>query len=177
MAARERLLLVDGYNVLGAWIDATRGRTIDEARDYLIRRLHDYAGFTGQQVVLVFDAYQSDRTTRTEETHGSFTVVYTQKGELADHYIERVCDQRAHEVEVGKLEIRVATSDALEQTVVLGRGATRMSARELIYEMGQTQQDGAPYAPGPARVSRSTVMDHLPEDVRRKLEKMRRGEN
>ncbi len=176
MAGKERLLLVDGYNVLGAWPEATGGRTLDEARDYLIRRLHDYAGYTGQQVILVFDAYQSDRPTRTEETRGSFTVVYTQKGELADHYIERVCDQQARRVELGRLEIRVATSDALEQTVVLGRGATRMSARELIYEMRESQRGGAPYAPGPARAGRSTVMDHLPEDVRRKLEKMRRGE-
>jgi len=172
---RERLLLVDGYNVLGAWPAASKGRTIAEARDFLIHHLQDYAGFTGQKVIVVFDAWQGDRMQRSEEIRGALTIVFTQKGELADHYIERKCDECARRVELGRLEVRVATSDALEQTVVMGRGAIRLSARELVYEINQSQKSGVPYSSQTVKSGRTTVLDHLSPEVREKLEKMRRG--
>lgn len=169
MAKRERLLLVDGYNVLGAWPAASKGRSMAEARDYLIHQLQDYAGFTGQKVTVVFDAWQGERLSRTEETRGALTVVFTQKGELADHYIERTCDELARRIELGRLEVRVATSDALEQTVVMARGAIRLSARELIYEIGQSQKGAAPYAQQKVKSGRTTVYDHLPAETRERL--------
>ena len=112
-----------------------------------------------RQVVLVFDAWMSDRMQRTTEVLGPVTVVYTRKNETADHYIERLCDSYSREMEYGRLEIRVATSDNVEQTVVLGRGAIRLSSRELLYPpagsrgCGKTPaQDHAhgPAAPGGA---------------------------
>ena len=177
MAGKARLLIVDGYNVLGAWPELSKGRPLADARDALTERLHDYAGYSGQQVVLVFDAWQSDRQQRTVEERGPLTIVFTQKGETADHYIERLCDANERRVELGKLELRVATSDGTEQTVVFGRGAVRISSRELIYEMRQARQSGAQYARPVSRASgRSTILEHLPEDVRARLEKLRRGE-
>ena len=175
-AAKEKLLIVDGYNVLGAWPDLAKGRPLADARDDLIRRLHDYAGYTGQKVILVFDAWQSERLARTEEDHGLLTVVFTSKGEMADHYIERLCDEHARRVELGRLELRVATSDGVEQTVVMGRGAVRLSSRELIREIGQSRSAGAVYAKPAFKSARSTIMERVPEDVRRQLEKLRRGE-
>lgn len=174
---RRRLLIVDGYNVMNAWKGAMKGKdgeAIADARDKLITRLEDYAGFSGQKIVVVFDAWQSDRKKRTVENTGALEVVFTQHGETADHYIERLCDEHSHEVEMDRLEIRVATSDSVEQTVVLGRGAVRMSARELLYEMESVRREGH----GSHQVSRSrksTVMDRLPEDIRNKLEALRRG--
>ncbi len=170
---RRRLLLVDGYNVLCAWKGVPRGPLAD-ARDELIHMLSDYAGYTGQQVILVFDAWQSDRPVRTREQAGVLSVVFTRRGETADHYIERLCDTYAAAIEAGRLEVRVATSDAVEQTVVLARGATRLPSRELIEEVERMRTP-------PAIVRRevprkSTVLEHLPEDVRQKLERMRRGE-
>ena len=177
MAGKSRLLVVDGYNVLGAWPELSKGKPLADARDALIHRLHDYAGYSGQQVVLVFDAWQSDRTERSTETRGPLTIVFTQKGETADHYIERLCDEHARQVELGRLELRVATSDGTEQTVVFGRGAVRISSRELIYEMRQAKQSGAQYAHPLSRSSgRATIMEHMPEDMRARLEKLRRGE-
>ena len=85
----KSILLVDGYNVLGAWPQLTRGRTLNEARDELIHRLSDYAGFTGQRVILVFDAWQSDATFSSVEHSAALEIVYTASGETADHYIER----------------------------------------------------------------------------------------
>ncbi len=176
MAHRQKLLIVDGYNVLGAWPEMSKGRPLADARDELIRRLHDYAGYTGQKVILVIDAWQSDRMARTEEDHGQLSVVFTQKGETADHYIERLCDANARKVELGRMELRVATSDGVEQTVVMGRGAVRLSSRELIREIGQSRSAGAVYAKPAFKSTRSTIMDSVSEDVRKKLEKLRRGE-
>ncbi len=177
MAARSRLLVVDGYNVLGAWPELSRGKPLADARDALVHRLHDYAGYSGQQVVLVFDAWQSDRMERSTEKRGLLTIVFTQKGETADHYIERLCDEYARQVELGRLELRVATSDGTEQTVVFGRGAVRISSRELIYEMRQARQTGEHYAHPSLRSStRATIMEHMPDDMKARLEKLRRGE-
>ena len=173
--AKDRLLLVDGYNVLNAWPELMRARTLEEARAELVHRLNDYAGYSGQKVIVVFDAWKQERLGRTKEEMGPLSVVYTQKGETADHYIERLCDERAHRVAMGWLEVRVATSDGVEQTVVMGRGATRLSARELIYEMRQVRESGRSVQPDKPS-ARSTVMDRVPEEVRRRLESMRRGE-
>ena len=169
---KRRILLVDGYNVLGARSEMSPRSTLEDARHALIRRMHNYAGLSGQQVILVFDAWQGDRSLRSEDVFpDGFTVVYTRHGETADNYIERRCDEFARDMELGRCEVRVATSDAVEQTVVLGRGAIRISSRELLYEMEAAQAQGAPYA---RTTSRSTLMDRLPEDVREKLETMRR---
>ncbi len=175
---RKRILIVDGYNVLNAWRPASGmdSRSLSDARDALTARLMDYAGFSGQQVILVYDAYMSDALTRTEEQMGPLSVVYTRKSETADQYIERLCDTYAHRAELGQIEVRVATSDLVEQMVVLGRHATRLSARELLIEMDLGQRRSRERLAGPAS-ARSTLLDRVPEDVRSRLEAMRRGEN
>lgn len=169
----KKVLLVDGYNVLCAWKGVPKG-SLEDARDELVHVLSDYAGYSGQQVTLVFDAWQSDRPVRSTQQSGPLNVVFTKRGETADHYIERLCDGYAAAIDAGRLEVRVATSDGVEQTVVLARGATRLPARELIQEVERMRIP-------PAIVRRetpkkSTVLEHLPPDVRQKLERMRRGE-
>ena len=166
----RRVLIVDGYNVINARGGGVRGTLADE-RDKLLGELMDYAGYSGQDIVLVWDAWQSDRLERTREQHGSVTVVYTQKGEIADRYIERLCDELAEDIEYRRAEVRVASSDALEQTIILGRGATRMSSRELMYEMTELRSQGirslAQHAP-----RRTTIAERLPLDVRERLKAM-----
>lgn len=166
----ERVLIVDGYNVLNARRHLGGGEHLADARDALIHELQDYAGFSGQRIVLVFDAWQSDRTRRTVEERGQVQVVFTQKGETADHYIERLCDGYAEDMEYRRVEVRVATSDALEQTIILGRGATRLSARELLLEMRQVRSGGTDSASGP--VKRSTVGDRLPAHIVQQMRDM-----
>lgn len=171
--APKRVLIVDGYNVINARQGGVRGALAD-ARDRLLSELMDYAGYSAQEIVLVFDAWMSDRETRTEERHGNVTVVYTQKGEIADRYIERLCDAYADDIDMRRVEVRVASSDALEQTIILGRGATRMSARELMYEMQQMRALGISSVQRAETVSsrRNPISDRLPEDVRRRLKEM-----
>ena len=88
------LLVVDGYNVIGAWKEAEKQQwPLDACRDKLLHLLQDLSGYTGENVVLVFDGYQSDRKFRTEETQAGVTLVFTMHGETADSYIERYVAQ------------------------------------------------------------------------------------
>jgi len=167
-AGPQRVLIVDGYNVLNARRHMGNAAVLADARDALIRDLQDYAGFSGQKIVVVFDAWQGDRMQRSVEHHGNVEVVFTQKGEIADRYIERLCDDMTEDIEYRRKEVRVATSDNLEQTIILGRGATRLSARELLLEMQQVRSTGVKSMPTASK--RSTVADRIPADV---LEKMR----
>lgn len=173
-AEKKRVLIVDGYNVLSVFRDTSRGKPIADSRDELIDALKDYAGYSGQLVTVVFDAWQSDRKQRTIEESGPVSVVFTRHAETADHYIERMCDGFARDVELERMELRVATSDGVEQTVVLGRGAIRVSARELLIEMEQYRTSGKGHTK-PAVRRRSTIIDGLPDDIREKLEQMRRS--
>ncbi len=171
----ERVLIVDGYNVLNARRHITGGSSaLADARDGLIGQLQDYAGFSGQKVILVFDAWQGDRMSRSVEQHGNVEVVFTQKGETADRYIERLCDEYADRIEYRQAEVRVATSDALEQTIILGRGAIRMSSRELLLEMQQVRESGVSRVKPAATVKRSTVADRIPADIVEKMRAMAR---
>ena len=166
------LLIVDGYNVIGAWGEAEKQRwPQDECRDRLMRLLQDYGGYSGEEVVLVFDGYQSDRRLRTEERYDALTLVYTCHGETADSYIERLVARTPK-----YRAVRVATSDGLEQSQVLSTGATRLTSRELLRELRQLRQREleqhrvSSFKPKPSLASR------LPEDTRRALESWRRGE-
>ena len=122
----RRILVVDGYNI----INARRGGggmdsySLADAREKLVSDLMDYAGYSAQQVVVVFDAWMSDRDRRTEERRGDVTVVYTQKGEIADRYIERLCDELAADIDLRRAEVRVASSDGLEQIIRKAHEAT-----------------------------------------------------
>ncbi|MBQ3223377.1 MAG: NYN domain-containing protein [Clostridia bacterium] len=174
------LLIVDGYNVLNAWRGKLKNTPLADARDDLIHALADYAGYTGQKIVLVFDAWKSERIARTvEQVPATLEVVFTRKGETADHYIERLCDEVSEKAAYGKLIVRVATSDSIEQTIAMGRGAIRISARELLHEIDTMRNPDVQRRVLPVKAVRgggSTVMDRLPEEMRAKLEKMRRGE-
>jgi len=164
------LLYVDGYNIIGAWPEANRENwPLDDCRDRLIHLLQDYAGYTGQEVCLVFDGYKADRPLRSVEERDCLTVVYTRHGETADHYIERMCQQLPK-----YREARVATSDSIEQTIILGRGATRMSARELWRELNQERAAGRGRHQSPSAQQRTSLSAALSEEQYALLDKLRR---
>ena len=82
------LLVVDGYNIIGAWeLAAQKKWTFEECREQLLSRLEEYAAFHGYMAVLVFDGTKSERLVRSEESRGAVRVVYTRHGETADQYI------------------------------------------------------------------------------------------
>lgn len=166
------LLIVDGYNVIGAWSEAEKKKwSIDECRDHLLRLLQDYGGYSGEEVVLVFDGYQSERKVRTEEQYGSLTLVYTRHGETADAYIERLVATTPK-----YRSVRVATSDGLEQSQVLSTGATRLTSRELLRELRHLRQRGIEqHRVSSSYMPKASLASRLPEDTLRMLEAMRRG--
>ena len=127
-------LLVDGYNIIHAWEDlSTLAREdLDGARAKLIDLLRNYQSWRGCQVIVVFDAYKVKGGKGAVEQLGDLYVVYTKEAETADMYIERTTYQLSRDNRV-----RVATSDGLEQMIILGHGAQRMSAAELKYETDQ----------------------------------------
>ena len=113
------LLLVDGYNVIGAWnVPREEHLTIEQARERLVHLIADYAGYSGEEVVVVFDGHYTDRPTRSHMMMHGVEVVFTRHAESADNYIEAACDAAPK-----WRRVRVATSDAVEQTVTLGRGS------------------------------------------------------
>ena len=166
------LLIVDGYNVIGAWKEVKkRGWSIDEARDQLLHQLLDYAACMGEEVVLVFDGYQSDKRTATVEEFSLLQMVFTKRGETADSYIERLVAQTPR-----YRTVRVATSDGHEQAMVLGSGATRMTSRELLREMQQMRRDSFTAYANSETMKRNSLAARLPKDVQEALERLRRSE-
>lgn len=165
------LLIVDGYNVIGAWREAERFNwSLDESRDKLMRQLEDYSGYAGEEIVLVFDGYQSERKQRTEETFANLTLVFTCHGETADSYIERLVAQTPK-----YRSVRVATSDGLEQSQVLATGATRLTSRELLRELKQQRTSGMEAHQHQSLGRKESLAGRLPQDMLQRLEKLRRG--
>ena len=135
-ATEKEYLLIDGYNIVFAWEDLRELATKDimAARDKLIDMIVDFAGFRKEHVILVFDAYKV-RGGRGEVIHvGGIDVIYTKEAETADLYIEKA----AHELSK-RYKVTVATSDAVEQVIIYGAGAYRMSAQNLLEELVLTK--------------------------------------
>ena len=138
MEPAEEFVLVDGYNIIFAWDELKEiGRdSLDAARHVLMNLLCNYQGYRGCNLILVFDAYKVPQNLGTVEKYHNIFIVYTQEAETADSYIERV----TYELR-GRKRVRVATSDNLEQLIILGHGAVRVSAKSFHDEVMQTQQE------------------------------------
>lgn len=130
-------LLVDGYNIIFSWEELNRiaRENLDLARTRLINILCNYQGFRRCNLILVFDAYRVKGNHREIETEMGITVVYTKEAETADMFIEKT----AHELK-GKHRVRVATSDNVEQIIILGNGAVRVSATEFLAEVTEVEK-------------------------------------
>ena len=134
-------LLVDGYNIIHAWdeLRAVAREDLDAARERLIHRLRNYQGWTKRKVIVVFDAYKVKGNPGSIERAGDVYTVYTKEAETADMYIEKTTYALARERREHR--VRVATSDGLEQMIILGHGAVRMPAAELEFEVKQAEAE------------------------------------
>lgn len=133
----KEYLFVDGYNIINFWDDLREKANVDleDARKDLIEIMVEYHHFTGIEVIVVFDAHLVKKNMGHEFDHKGIKIVYTKELETADHYIESKVN------ELGRVKrIRVATSDWLEQQIVLSRGGTRISARELKMEIDRNNK-------------------------------------
>lgn len=129
---KKELVVIDGYNVIFAWdeLKAISMDSLDLARERLTEILTNYHGFTGSDVVLVFDGYAVKGNPGEKELQNGIRVVYTKENESADIYIEKLLH------DIGKnYAVRVVTSDNLIRLSALGSGILRTSAREFGNEM------------------------------------------
>ena len=129
-------VLVDGYNIIFAWdeLKELAKDNIDGARDKLLDIMSNYQGYKGCTVIVVFDAYNVKRHTETVYKHDNVFVVYTRAAETADMYIAKTTHKMS-----SKYKVTVATSDALEQLIIMGHGALRMSAMNFLEEVKRVE--------------------------------------
>jgi predicted RNA-binding protein with PIN domain len=171
MVRQEEWLVVDGYNVIGAdpnvrWNPVS----LEEERLKLIRDLSEYQAMTGRQVYLVFDAYQTPGA-QVKTSQEKIIVYYTRRDETADEFIERFV--RKHKSP--HRSIYVATSDYLEQWMVFGQGAYRISSRELLEEIRLAKKKLSERLRKEANErQRNMLEDRLSRELQQKLEKWRR---
>ena len=138
-------LLVDGYNIIFAWdeLNALAKDSLEAARHKLMDILCNYQGYQKCNLILVFDAYRVPGSPGSIEQYHNIHVVYTKEAETADMFIEHV----THEIGKGR-RVRVATSDGMEQIIILGHGALRVSARMFHQEVQEVEKEIRNYLQG-----------------------------
>lgn len=132
------ILIVDGYNVIGAWpeLRELKNKDLSAARDRLIEKMAEYQGYSGYRVIVVFDAHYVKGTEK-KYKNNNVEVIFTKNNETADERIEKL----AISLNNIKTQIHVATSDYTEQWAIFGQGALRKSARELLIEMNNIENN------------------------------------
>ena len=168
---KKDVLLVDGYNIIGAWGELLllKDNQLADARDLLIERMAEYKAYMGWRVIVVFDAYMTPGLENRKRRH-DVEVLFTRENETADERIEKLVSELSER----RVQIHVATSDFTEQWIVFAQGALRKSARELEIEMKEIDilisksvknyENKRPYS----KIS-------LTDEVKETFEKWRRG--
>lgn len=136
---KKQLLIVDGYNMIGAWpelVQLKKQERLEDARELLLSRLSNYAKYEGLEIIVVFDAQLVPGIQQTYKKY-LLTVVFTKEDETADSYIERIAGQLNDRL----TQVTVATSDLAEQWMVFSQGALRTSAYELYKAIQKTEKN------------------------------------
>lgn len=169
---KKEYLLVDGYNIIFAWeeLNELAKASIDAARNKLMDILSNYQGFVGCTLILVFDAYKVKGNQGEVQKYHNIYIVYTKEAETADQYIEKT----THEIG-RKYKVTVATSDALEQVIVMGQGAYRISARDFYEEVERTEKQIREINERERGEKRNYLLDYAKEEDAREMEKVRLG--
>lgn len=131
-AKNKEYLYVDGYNIINSWeeLKELSKISLEDARIRLLEILSEYLHYSNIDITVVFDAYMVKGNITTIDEYKGVKVVYTKENELADHYIERILD------EIGRVKkVTVATSDRIEQDIIMQKGGIRISALELKAEI------------------------------------------
>lgn len=168
----KEYLLVDGYNIIFAWEDLKELSkiNIEGARNKLMDILCDYQGFKKCILILVFDAYKVPGYGGEVRKYHNIHVVYTKEAETADQYIEKTVHEIGH-----KHKVTVATSDGLEQMIILGAGANRLSAQGLLEEIMMAKKEMREEHLKETKRAGQYLFENLSEDMAELMEDVRHG--
>ena len=169
----EEYLLVDGYNIIFSWEDLNElaKENIHAACDKLMDILSNYQGYRKCTLILVFDAYKVEGHVEEIIPYHNIYVVYTREAETADQYIEKTVHK------IGRQnQVTVATSDGLEQIIIMGQGAHRISAQGLKKEIEDTVKAAREEWHQKRQSSKNYLFDHMSEEMQEQMEKIRLGE-
>lgn len=168
----EEYLLVDGYNIIFAWDDLHELSevNIEGARGKLMDILCNYQGYKKNTIILVFDGYKVPGNQGEVIRYHNIYVVYTKEAETADQYIEKTVPEIAK-----KHRVSVATSDALEQMIIIGQGAHRISARDLLEEIKITSQQMREEHMQTTKDAKQYLFEGLPENMAEFMDDVRMG--
>ncbi|MCI8599919.1 MAG: GTP-binding protein [Lachnospiraceae bacterium] len=170
--SEKEYLLVDGYNIIFAWesLKELAEVNLEAARGKLMDILCNLQGYRKCTLILVFDAYRVEGNRGEVLKYHNIHVVYTKEAETADQYIEKV----AHELG-RKYQVTVATSDALEQVIILGQGARRLSAQGLLEEVESVNEEIRDSFLSQYQGNRQYLLENLPEELAKFMEDVRLG--
>ena len=169
---KNSYLIVDGYNIINAWdnLKEISKVDLDGAREKLVHYIIEYAQYTGKKAIIVFDANNVKNSKEKIEERKYITIVYTKEHQTADSYIEKYISS------LSKYDdIEVATSDYAEQQIILGKGASRISARELkLYVDSAMVKIKEEQEKRQQKIQRNFLEERLDKDILSKLENIRR---
>lgn len=165
----KEYLLVDGYNIIFAWEDLKELSEInlEAARGKLMDILSNLQGALGCTLILVFDAYRVEGGAREIFRYHNIHVVYTKEAETADQYIEKTVHELGR-----KYRVTVATSDGLEQVIIMGQGASRLSASGLRELVELTRRELRETLEGKAVPMKNYLLENLSPEVRSRIEEL-----
>lgn len=168
----QKFLLVDGYNMIFGWEELKKlaKENLEFARDKLVEMLADYQGYTSEQVIIVFDAYNVKGQGQVIPYNENVDIIYTKEKETADQYIEKTAKAIGQ-----KYTVRVATSDAVEQVIILSSGATRISARKMLEEIQSKTKDFQKYKTTNTHIKSNPIENWMSSEMLETMEKLRRG--
>ena len=171
---KKEYLLVDGYNVIFAWeeLNELAKASIDAARNKLMDILSNYQGYSKCKLILVFDAYKVPGGTEHVEKYHNIYIVYTKEAETADQYIEKTVHAMGR-----KHRVTVATSDGLEQVIILGQGGVRMSALGLKKQIESAGHEIREMCTTKSDSGKVYLFHETSDDVKKKLDEIRLEKN
>ncbi|MCL2378873.1 MAG: NYN domain-containing protein [Defluviitaleaceae bacterium] len=176
MKTRAHYLLIDGYNVIHARpeLSAIAEDSLEGARNKLCDILSEFMALSGYRIIVVFDAHMVPGGIGSVSQHNSVKIVFTKEAETADRYIEQAAYKLSKE---GRMRdrITVATSDALEQLIILGQGAGRISSADLWTEIDGTKKRLRQRHIENTPIKKNPLFDLLDKETAAKLDAMRYG--